>query len=107
MSRRASPTVVGSFFLGALGLLIAAVALFGSGMLFSEKRAYILYFEGSVAGLQIGSPVTVRGVRIGSVTEVRLLLDPGALVALIPRSEERRVGKECVSQCSSGWAPDH
>src|SRR3546814_14549367 len=23
----------------------------------------------------------------------------------LPRSEERRVGKECVSTCSSGWAP--
>src|SRR3546814_12321506 len=24
-----------------------------------------------------------------------------------PRSEERRVGKECVSTCRSRWAPDH
>src|SRR3546814_18059639 len=23
------------------------------------------------------------------------------------RSEERRVGKECVSKCSSRWSPDH
>src|SRR3546814_7722517 len=23
------------------------------------------------------------------------------------RSEERRVGKECVSKCRSRWAPDH
>src|SRR3546814_17691761 len=25
----------------------------------------------------------------------------------IARSEERRVGKECVSTCRSGWSPDH
>src|SRR3546814_17163130 len=24
-----------------------------------------------------------------------------------PRSEERRVGKECVSTCRSRWTPDH
>src|SRR3546814_18572209 len=24
-----------------------------------------------------------------------------------PRSEERRVGKECVSPCRSRWSPDH
>src|SRR3546814_14117516 len=24
-----------------------------------------------------------------------------------PRTEERRVGKECVSTCRSRWAPDH
>src|SRR3546814_11433123 len=27
-------------------------------------------------------------------------------VAMV-RSEERRVGKECVSTCRSRWAPDH
>src|SRR3546814_19451578 len=25
----------------------------------------------------------------------------------VPRSEERRVGKECVSTCRSRWSPDH
>src|SRR3546814_13164464 len=27
--------------------------------------------------------------------------------ALLARSEERRVGKECVSMCRSRWSPDH
>src|SRR3546814_14572863 len=26
---------------------------------------------------------------------------------LVPRSEERRVGKECVSTCRSRWSPSH
>src|SRR3546814_14945935 len=25
----------------------------------------------------------------------------------VPRSEERRVGQECVSTCRSRWSPDH
>src|SRR3546814_1318551 len=28
-------------------------------------------------------------------------------LAINPRSEERRVGKECVSTCRSRWSPDH
>src|SRR3546814_6432063 len=28
-------------------------------------------------------------------------------LALAPRSEERRVGKECVSTCRSRWSQDH
>src|SRR3546814_12886439 len=32
-----------------------------------------------------------------------LALDPEILF----RSEERRVGKECVSTCRTGWSPDH
>src|SRR3546814_7692957 len=31
----------------------------------------------------------------------------GALVALDPRSEERRVGKECVRTCRSRWSTYH
>src|SRR3546814_15868109 len=27
--------------------------------------------------------------------------------AMVPRSEERRVGKECVSTCRSRWSPYH
>src|SRR3546814_18537751 len=30
-----------------------------------------------------------------------------AAVCAAARSEERRVGKECVSPCSSRWSPDH
>src|SRR3546814_1965351 len=40
-----------------------------------------------------------RGVRINSVS-------PGVLVESL-RSEERRVGKECVSTCRSRWSPYH
>src|SRR3546814_3963235 len=31
----------------------------------------------------------------------------GALSDLLSRSEERRVGKECVSTCRSRWSPYH
>src|SRR3546814_20605985 len=31
----------------------------------------------------------------------------GYLLTLSPRSEERRVGKECVSTCRSRWSPYH
>src|SRR3546814_16631708 len=60
----------------------------------------------------------VEGFGVGDrlLQECCLLLDPlgrpvGKLaiefmLALI-RSEERRVGKECVSTCRSRWSPDH
>src|SRR3546814_13139840 len=31
----------------------------------------------------------------------------GGIKLLPPRSDERRVGKECVSTCSSRWSPYH
>src|SRR3546814_13449597 len=34
-------------------------------------------------------------------------LQPERLILVFARSEERRVGKECVSTCRSRWAPYH
>src|SRR3546814_13916135 len=31
----------------------------------------------------------------------------GRNTLIMPRSEERRVGKECVSTCRSRWSPSH
>src|SRR3546814_14354546 len=36
-----------------------------------------------------------------------MLPEPRNGVAQRPRSEERRVGKECVSTCRSRWSPYH
>src|SRR3546814_15826958 len=41
---------------------------------------------------------SVAGSLIGGIAETQELLD---------RSEERRVGKECVSTCRSRWSPYH
>src|SRR3546814_8525129 len=35
------------------------------------------------------------------------LTGPAKLVLVLVRSEERRVGKECVSTCRSRWSPYH
>src|SRR3546814_13073545 len=32
---------------------------------------------------------------------------PAIIVDFVDSSAERRVGKECVSQCRSRWSPDH
>ncbi len=72
MSRRPSPTLVGAFVVGAALLLVAAVAIWGSGRLFDRRYGYVCYFPGSVNGLTIGAPVKYRGVRIGDVTAMRI-----------------------------------
>src|SRR3546814_12411905 len=36
-----------------------------------------------------------------------IAIDPQRGVIIANRSEERRVGKECVSTCRSRWSPDH
>src|SRR3546814_10445793 len=59
----------------------------------------------------VGSSTHMSGELFKSMAQVDLMHVPykgsgQALVDLI-RSEERRVGKECVSTCRSRWSPYH
>lgn len=47
-----------------------------SETLYTRRVSYLLYFEGSVHGLEIGAPVMVRGIKIGQVLDIRLDFDP-------------------------------
>lgn len=70
MKRKAHPTRIGLFMLGAVVLLVAAVVLVSGGALFSSRERAVAYFDGSVYGLQLGAPVVFRGVRLGSVVGI-------------------------------------
>src|SRR3546814_3539174 len=46
-----------------------------------------------------------RNIKDGELISIRSRKGEIALHAKISRSEERRVGKECVSTCRSRWSP--
>lgn len=61
---------VGSFVVIGLAILIMGLIVFGSGKIF-QKTTYIeTYFNESVQGLSVGSPVKYRGMEIGHVKEI-------------------------------------
>jgi paraquat-inducible protein B len=84
LSRRANPAVVGGFILGAIGLAVAGIAVFGSISFFEVYPRAVAYFPGSVNGLNPGAPVDFRGVRIGSVTEIKLEINAQTAAAEVP-----------------------
>jgi paraquat-inducible protein B len=83
-SKRATPQLIGGFVIGAVALAFAGVMFFGSGGLFAEKETYVLYFDGSVKGLNVGAPVMFRGVKIGTVTDVSVYVNPKDFTFRIP-----------------------
>ena len=84
MSKQANPTLVGSFILGAILLAVLALLLLGGGKAFENSFECVVYFDESISGLDVGAPVDFQGVRIGSVTDVKLVYD-GAADSLIVR----------------------
>lgn len=74
MGATTKTTAVGIFVLVAVALGIVAIGMFGSGKLFESRLTYVIYFEGSVTGLNVGSPVTFRGVKVGSVSDIQVAI---------------------------------
>ena len=83
MGKQASNTLIGAFIAGAIALAVAAVIIFGSGRFFTKTFVNVMYFHDSVKGLNVGSPVLFRGVRIGSVKNIELRYDGKDLSFLI------------------------
>jgi len=84
MAKRSNPKLIGGFVVGAIALAIAGLLAFGGGQYFKPKLQGVLFFEGSLAGLDVGSPVTFRGVKVGSVTKIVIEYDAARQSILIP-----------------------
>ncbi|MGZ4981368.1 MAG: MlaD family protein [Methylobacter sp.] len=77
MSKPISPVAIGGFTVGALALLLVAVFIFGGGrFLNADKVRFVIFFDSSLNGLDLGAPVKMQGVKIGEVTKIVLQIDP-------------------------------
>jgi len=68
--KTSNPTALGLFLVIGLALGMTGVLIFSSGSLFRQQQKSILYFDGSLKGLNPGAPVKFRGVTIGKVDQV-------------------------------------
>ena len=80
----AKPVLVGSFILVALALGVIAILAFGGLNLFAKSLRLVVVFKDSIAGLEVGAPVTFRGVRIGRVEGMRPHIDVTHQTSWIP-----------------------
>jgi paraquat-inducible protein B len=103
MGSKINPTVIGTFVVGAIALAVVGVLFFGGGQFFQEKFTYVIHFDGSVQGLNVGAPVVFRGVQVGQVTKIEALADPKELTIRITVFVELVRGSIKVA---SGSLPD-
>lgn len=63
---------IGAFIVGAILLVFIALLFFSGGRFFADKKRVVMYFEGSVQGLQVGAPVKLKGVVLGEIIDISI-----------------------------------
>lgn len=66
---------LGLFVVVGLALALAAVAILGARSMHEDVRHYVSFFDESVQGLEVGSPIKFRGVTIGTVSRIQVAPD--------------------------------
>jgi paraquat-inducible protein B len=76
--------MIGVFVVIAVVIMAASLVIFGSGKFFQKTQKFVMYFDGSIMGLNVGSPVLFQGVQIGSVDSIVIHADLTKLTSQIP-----------------------
>jgi ABC-type transporter Mla subunit MlaD len=70
MSQKPSYFRIGLFIVVALAILAGGLIAFGAGQMFRPRIYIETYVDGTVQGVDVGSPVKFRGVPIGRVSAI-------------------------------------
>ncbi len=84
MKDKPHTVAIGAFVIGAILIaLVTLLFLLGSG--FGKRETVVMVFDGSVKGLNVGAPMTLRGVQVGQVTGIELVLDStkGSVIMMV------------------------
>jgi phospholipid/cholesterol/gamma-HCH transport system substrate-binding protein/paraquat-inducible protein B len=75
MSQKTNYFRIGAFVFAGAAIAIVGVVLLGAGAMFEKKISLETYIDQSVQGLDVGSPVKRRGVKVGEVAEIAFVAD--------------------------------
>ncbi|WP_338670051.1 MlaD family protein [Pseudodesulfovibrio methanolicus] len=73
MVRKKDYFKLGLYIILGTGMLLAVVIILGAGRFFQTTYPLETYFDESVNGLSVGSPVKLRGVQVGRVAEINFV----------------------------------
>ena len=75
MTQKGGHWKLGLFVVSGLGLALTTVAVLGARSLRQEAGLYVSWFDESVQGLDVGSPIKFRGVTLGTVSKIQIAPD--------------------------------
>lgn len=72
MRRSSRDIKVGLFAAAAMAILVVFLAVLGGIKMWAPSNIYHIRFEESIAGLEKGSPVRIKGVKVGTVDDLHI-----------------------------------
>jgi phospholipid/cholesterol/gamma-HCH transport system substrate-binding protein len=105
---------LGVFVIAAIAIALIGVVILGAGSLFRKEIPVETYFNQSVQGLAVGSPIKFRGIEIGKVTRITIalaeyhtdkhyvLVRSSLYEEMFMRRTEAEIGKEINKQVKNG-----
>ncbi len=85
MRKEPNKKMVGLFMVVGIAVLAVIIGSSLQDKFFGDKaEEVVMYFEESIKGLNVGSPVVFKGVEIGKVAKIDLIANPNSLDFSIP-----------------------
>lgn len=85
MQRTPNRVIIGLFTIVGIFIFVFIIAMFvGEKIMRSDQDELVMYFDESVKGLIVGSPVSFKGVEIGKVSNIDLIADADELNFSVP-----------------------
>ncbi len=89
---------VGLFIAAGIGLAIVTIILLGMNRFLEKGQFYAVYFNESVQGLKIDSPVKYRGVSIGHIERIALAPDSKLIEVILKIEADITLEENMVAQ---------
>jgi len=97
---------VGLFIAAGIGLAVVTIILLGMSRFLEKGQFYAVYFNESVQGLKIDSPVKYRGVSIGHIERIDLAPDSKLIEVILNIEADISLEENMVAQqkgCRYYW----
>ena len=101
MARQKTNMIIGLFVILGLVMGVVAIIWVGATSYFQKGVTYISYFDESVQGLQLNSPVKFRGVDVGLVENIRVAADNRHIGVVMKINMKEDLQKNYVAQLKS------
>jgi phospholipid/cholesterol/gamma-HCH transport system substrate-binding protein len=101
MASQRTKFALGLFVICGIGMIFLAVIWLGMSRYFKKGQYYTTYFNESVQGLDVDSPVKYRGVSVGRVERIAVAPDANLIQVVLKIEPDQTLDKNIVAQMKS------